>query len=277
MGFALRSIIDFSHREVAELFTRSFAGYFFDLEIDKGGLYRMMSQEGVDADCSRVVLRNDEPVGIALIARRGWTSRLAAMGIIKEARGQGIGRWFMPELLAEARERGERKMVLEVIEQNVPAVHLYQRSGFQIVRRLVGFHWSPTAGDLPENSIAPTEVDIYEVAQLVMQHGLPDLPWQLAADSLIRLGRPNRAYRLAEAYAIISNPEQDNVGLRSLLVLPASRGQGQARQLIHALAAHFAQKTWRVPIICPEELGGIYRRMGFQPESLSQLQMVARL
>ena len=90
----------------------------------------------MDADV--VLLAGDIPAGIALIARRGWTSRLAAMGISLEWRGRGAGTWFINGLLREASERGEREMVLEVIEQNEPAVALYTRSGFEIVRRLVG-------------------------------------------------------------------------------------------------------------------------------------------
>ena len=41
----------------------------------------MVRKDGIDLAISRVLFTDDEPVGIALIARRGWTSRLAAMGI----------------------------------------------------------------------------------------------------------------------------------------------------------------------------------------------------
>ncbi len=47
------------------------------------------------------------------------------MAIAPGARGQGIGLWCMDRLVDEARARGERSMVLEVIEQNDPAVRLY--------------------------------------------------------------------------------------------------------------------------------------------------------
>ncbi len=53
------------------------------------------------------------------------------MGIIKEFRGQGIGKMVLEKVIAEARKRGLIKIELEVFASNLPAVNLYKKFGFQ--------------------------------------------------------------------------------------------------------------------------------------------------
>jgi ribosomal protein S18 acetylase RimI-like enzyme len=213
-------------------------------------------------------------VGVALIARRGWTSRLAAMALVPEARGQGVGRWAMGQLLDQARARGERRMVLEVIESNEPAVRLYRHSGFCLLRRLAGYKAvSPNGAD----PIPVEEVDIREVARLVTAHGLPDLPWQVSGESLALMGPPNRAYRLGDAYAVISDPAAPQIVVRSVVVKPEGRGQGLAARLLHLLMDSHPDTRWIVPALCPEEMGGLFERVGFARSEISQLQMAIAL
>lgn len=108
-----------------------------------------------------------------MIARRGWASRLAAMGISDGLRGRGADTWFMEKLIREACERQEREMMLEVIEGNKPAIRLYQNYGFQTIRKLIGLIHKdaaqPETGDLQE-------MDLREMGHLISQHGLPDRP-----------------------------------------------------------------------------------------------------
>jgi ribosomal protein S18 acetylase RimI-like enzyme len=95
----------------------------------------MLRKDSVDLSASRVLVADEEPSGIALITRRGRTSRLAAMGISEGLRGRAAGTWLMEKLIREACERQDREMVLEVIEGNEPAVRLFQNYGFQTIRR----------------------------------------------------------------------------------------------------------------------------------------------
>jgi GNAT superfamily N-acetyltransferase len=53
-----------------------------------------------------------------------------AMGVVAEARGQGIGGALLDALLALAREQGFRALSLTVERQN-PARRLYERKGFR--------------------------------------------------------------------------------------------------------------------------------------------------
>ncbi len=230
----------------------------------------MVRKDGIDLICSRLLLVDDEPVGIALLAHRGWTSRLAAMGIAPEFRGRGAGSWFMEQLIREACEREEQEMILEVIEQNEPAVHVYKKSGFEIVRRLIGF----ILKDASEEEIHELqEMDLREVGRLISQYGLSDLPWQLSGESIAQLNPPARAYGKGGAYIVISNPEAKDIVIWSLFVEPTARGNELSVKMLKSIIAAYPGKTWHVPALLPEEFGKIYERADFVREQLSQWQM----
>ncbi|MBK9924913.1 MAG: GNAT family N-acetyltransferase [Anaerolineales bacterium] len=270
MNLDIRAASDYPMADLLYDLNLAFEGYLVPVRFSLQQFQTMLHRDSIDLPSSRILLANDRPVGIALIARRGWSSRLAAMGIAKEMRGQRAGTWFMEQLIQESLERGEREMTLEVIEQNTAAVRLYKNMGFRIVRRLVGLvheekHSQPR--------VKLQEIDPREMGQLVMQYGLPDLPWQLSGETVAVLHPPACAYKNENAYIAISNPCASDVVIHSLLVEPRARGKGLALDILtHVMAKHPGRK-WHVPAICPEEFGGMFERAGFQREAISQWQM----
>lgn len=270
MNYQLKPASEYPISDLVDILNRGFEGYFVPITFHIDAFLNMLRKDGTDLTSSRVLLADERPAGIALIARRGWTSRLAAMGIAKEYRGAGAGSWFMQSLVEEARQRGDHEMVLEVIEQNVSAVRLYQKYGFEIIRRLIGLirrdAVEPKKSDLEE-------LDIRKAGALLSSLGLPDLPWQLAGESITTMSPPARAYCKGPAYTVISNPEAKDVVIWSLLVEPSSRGNGLGVDMIKSVIAQHPDKTWHVPALLPEELGKVYERAGFVREELSQWQM----
>jgi N-acetylglutamate synthase-like GNAT family acetyltransferase len=108
-------------------------------------------------------------------------------------------------------------------------------------------------------------------------YGLPDLPWQISGESLAQAGPPGKAYQMGSAYAAISDPERSHVAIRTIVVESEARQQGQATQLLRAVMAQYPGKTWIVPALCPAEIGGVFEKVGFEREDLSQLQMALEL
>ncbi len=192
------------------------------------------------------------------------------MGIVQNMRGQGTGSWFMEKLIQEARERNDHDLILEVIEQNEYAVKLYQKCGFQNVRRLIGL----IRRDADESAKKIMEqIDLREAGRLISRHGFTDLPWQLAGETIAHLNPPARAYRSGPALVVISNPNVEHVVIWSVLVEPQARGQHLSSDMLKAVIAHHPGKTWHIPAIYPEEFGGLFERVGFEKEELSQWQM----
>lgn len=264
----------YSLPDLVNLLNRGFEEYFIPIHFSQDMFSNMLRKDGIDLADSRVLVVDDQACGIALIARRRGlrASRVAAMGIAKETRGKGAGSWLMKQLTADASERGDREMALEVIEQNEPAVKLYRKYGFEPIRRLVGYiHTGRGTANIESSELY--RFDLGEMGGLISQYGLADLPWQLSAESVTQISPPPHAYCRGPAYIVISNPEAEHVVIWSLLVEPEARGNGLGtRMLQHAMAYHEG-KTWHVPAIVPEELGKVFERAGFEKEKLSQWQM----
>ncbi|HEX9388240.1 MAG TPA: GNAT family N-acetyltransferase [Anaerolineales bacterium] len=270
MDFDIASASNHPLPDLVKLLNRGFEGYFVPIQIEIVNFLNMIRKDGIDLTASRVLITDDQPVGIALLARRGWTSRIAAMGIAKEKRGMGAGSWFMKKLIEDARQRGEHEMSLEVIEQNEPAVKLYQKSGFQRVRRLIGLIRKDAN---EEKKSILQEIDLREMGRLISQHGLTDLPWQLSGASIAQMNPPARAYRKGQAYIAISNPDAEGVVIWSLLVEKEARGHGLGTSMLKSAIANHKRKTWHIPAIFPEEFESVFTKAGFEREELSQWQM----
>ena len=274
MDLDIRPASDYPLPELLHVLNLSFENYIVPINFNLIQFITMLRKDNIDLFSSRVLVAEGEPAGIALIARRGWTSRLAAMGIVKEQRGQRAGGWLMENIIQEARERHDRELHLEVIEQNEYAVRLYQRCGFESMRRLVGMvrpHASEATGYPLE------ELDLREAGRLVSQFGLPDLPWQLSGETLALLTPPARAYHFDQAYAVISSPEADHVVVWSVLVAPQARGSYRGLKMLKAVMAQHPGKTWHIPAIFPQEFERLFERAGFEREEISQWQMGLKL
>ena len=273
-SFSFKPASEFSISQLADLLTRGFEGYFVPVHINDSALLNMLRRDSIDLYASRVLMKDDEPIGAGLIARRGWTSRLAAMGIVSSARNGGAGTWAMEHLVEEARARGDKEMLLEVIEQNTAGVKLYQKVGFKTIRRLVGYKLEePNVESVDELE----EIDIRDLARLITFHGLKDLPWQLSGVTIAHHTPPSRAFRLNDAYCLISDTGVVDVVIWSVLVKARSRGAGLSQVLMRAVFSRFPNKVWHVPAIFPEEMGVIFEGLGMQRETISQWQMSLKL
>lgn len=252
--------------------TRAFEGYFVPIRLDAHAFERRFRGEHLDPFASRVLFRDGAPAGALLVARRGWTSRIAGMGVAPELRGQGLGQRLLREAIAEARERGDHALLLEVIAQNTPAVRLYEGHGFRTLRRLVGYR---RQGGPPAAGEELTEIDPLAFARVVAREGEPDLPWMLSAETLASATLPARAFRLVDkAYALIADAAADPIGLTAIVVPRAVRRQGWGTRLLAALEARFPGRGWAVRAIAPEELAPeLFFRLGWERPELHQLEM----
>jgi GNAT superfamily N-acetyltransferase len=280
MNLEFPSMVDYGLEPATEVLARAFEDYFVRIPSTVGVLLNMARGDSVDLASSCVFVRGGMAVGGALIARRGWTCRLAGMAIVPEARRIGVGRAAVVHLLGEAKARGDRAMVLEVIEQNTAAVELYRACGFKEIRRLIGFG-GPPVPDLPTASNL-VEVDLREVAEAVTRHGLVDLPWQLSGETLAHLTPPGVAYRLDGTWIALSDPSQPVVTIHALVAArdksvgrdSVEPGYSREATLLRAvMAKHPRRQEWRLSALWPEELASMIAPVGLSRSPLTQWQM----
>src|SRR6185295_16197993 len=99
MKLELKPASDYPLSDLTYLLNLSFEDYLVPVTFNLIQFLTMLRKDSVDLSASRVLIADDQPSGLALIARRGWTSRLAAMGIVKAMRGNGAGSWLMDKLI----------------------------------------------------------------------------------------------------------------------------------------------------------------------------------
>jgi ribosomal protein S18 acetylase RimI-like enzyme len=264
----LRSLLEFNAIQVASILNDCFEGYLMPVQFTAQAVNSRFRAEHLDAAASFVYLKNDLPQGIILVARRGKTSRVAAMGVTIIARGQGLGRLMLSEALDAARDRGDTSMKLEVFEQNPRTLGLYQSLGFEITRRLVGYQRPAMAGQLEDL----VEIDALEFSRVAALEGEPDLPWQLMPENFA--GQSARAFQLEDkAFALVS-VSGSSFYLFAIVVRRAFRRQGYGRRLLGGLTHFFDGKECRIVQVVPENLAsGFCSSLGFKVLDLTQFEM----
>ncbi|MEM9595129.1 MAG: N-acetyltransferase [Acidobacteriota bacterium] len=277
MQATLRPALDFDLATLADLFSRGFEGYFVPIAETPEGLAARLRYDSLDLALSRVALVDGRPGGILFTAVRGWRCRIAAMGVVAEARRRGVGRRLMEGAIDACRGAGMRRMVLEVIEQNGPAVGLYRSLGFEVERRLVGYELpTPGPGVSPGEGGGPPleEIDPWEVGRRITQDGDEGLPWQLTADTLGTRGLDLAAFRFDEAFALVHDRGDGAVVLEALVVSKGLRRGGLGSRMVHALGERYPGRPWRIPGRVPEDLApSFFAGLGFRPLPISQWEM----
>ncbi|XWX01812.1 hypothetical protein V2A60_009841 [Cordyceps javanica] len=302
----IRSGSDFTVEQIAACSNEAFADYFghpivwTPEELDGYMPSHCISKERSLVACPE---GSDTPVGFALMAYRDdlpGHARLAGMGVVPGWAGKGVGSRLIAAMVDAARADGTETIWLEVITKNAPAIKLYSRNGFEVVRPLAG--WTrdaddPAAAGGEGRQAAPErekerkqeqeqeqrgrqqpeleECTPDEVLRLMKRHGAAaDLPWQLWHQFALS-ARPQscRGFRLGAAHCAISDPEDDSkdtVNLLGAAVEPEARGKGDATALLRAVMARYPGKKWKAPATIPLEYGEtIAKRLGFTMETIS--------
>lgn len=152
----------FSYAELAALFTRGYEGYFVPMQFDEQTLRYMVDTWDIDLSRSRVA----PDAGLANLAIRGDRSWIGGIAVVPAQRRNGIGRALMEAVL----ELAPSTVLLEVIEENEPAIKLYEALGFEKTRVLQVWR------------VEAPLVEAERVAQSTL--GQADLPWQREDASL---------------------------------------------------------------------------------------------
>ncbi|MDD5264695.1 MAG: GNAT family N-acetyltransferase, partial [Candidatus Bipolaricaulis sp.] len=102
-----------------------------------------MRKNAVDYDLSVGAYEDGRMVGFTLIGVDMWGDRRVAYdagtGIVPAYRGRGLARRMFERALPALAERGVEEFVLEVLQENAPAIQAYRKAGFETSRELRSF------------------------------------------------------------------------------------------------------------------------------------------
>lgn len=244
--------------------------------MDAAGLARFLCAQGADLCYSRFARNAAGLCGFGYITRTGNMSRLAGMGVVGAARRTGVARTLLLQLLEEAKGRGDRAMILEVIEQNPSARALYLRASFRELNQLSG--WRRAAGTNPgEPAATVQEISPTAASQLPGALEFPELPWAISRHAAAKLAA-GRAYFSGRALVILDDSGSEPGPLRVCLLSSCHSGEmdwsGMREALAGVLKLHSDREFIASPVF-PEIFGEkIFAPLGFLRQSaISQFLM----
>jgi ribosomal protein S18 acetylase RimI-like enzyme len=120
---------------LTQLFNAGFSGYRFPMHLTEEAFRDHLALYDIDLDSSQVVV-DDGPVAFALVGRREDTGWIGGIGTTPSRRRSGLGEKALVGAIEAAAHRGCSEIFLEVLDTNEPAIQLYEKLGFGLVRDL---------------------------------------------------------------------------------------------------------------------------------------------
>lgn len=140
--------------ELKEVFNLSFANYFVPLQLTEEQLSKKLKNDGISLEFSVGAFHEDKLVGFIFngidlyegskMAYNGGT------GVIPQFRGQKLPVKMYEYIIPKLKKEGVKSCILEVIDENIPAIKSYEKVGFQKVRELISFKGFPEVQDKPK-------------------------------------------------------------------------------------------------------------------------------
>jgi ribosomal protein S18 acetylase RimI-like enzyme len=228
----VRPLTGVPFEQIFEAFSLGFSDYVVPFQPSIETLQEMLTRRGFVASLSVGAFDGDRLVGITLNGVDGNRAYDSGTAVIPTHRRRGLSSRMMQmsfSLLAS------RTYVLEVLQQNTPAVALYESLGFQHTRPFQV--WSFTAE-------APTRTPELANADLDLIRSWCDVEpsWQNDVPSLRRARESHVVLGSLDAAAVLFPHKGD---LPLLAVAPHARRQGLGRALLNAAATR-ADKPLRI-------------------------------
>ena len=186
-SFDLIPASTFTYEELTEAYNHTRIDYIVPMPMNAAKLREYVETYDVDMDASAVAIDGNEILGLGLLGvrkKRAWITRL---GVIRNNRRRGTGRGLVEHLIEQAREREATYVILEVIENNVPAYELFAQQGFKETRDLLVLRRPPRELEAdPTLEITPLDgKDVFDL--LKQRRSKPS--WLDEYESLVNAGQ----------------------------------------------------------------------------------------
>lgn len=211
-----------SHAALAALFTAGYEGYLMPVAIDEATFSFMARTWDYDLAGSLVTTVAGADAGLCMLGVRGEDAWIGGVGVVAAHRGQGIGEQLMRAVQEQARTRGVKRLWLEVLTQNEPALRLYEKLGYRHVRDLEV--WS-----LDKKLVLQAHNVLPVAVADAVGRSADRLPWQRADQSVLKI-----ADAQAIACADGSLVYRTAGGIVSVLQV-AAKDEGAIHQLLESL------------------------------------------
>ena len=159
--------------QLIDVFNEAFKSYFVPVKLTLDAFEQKRLAEQLDTELSIGAFHHEELVGFMLHGIRNVQGALHAYnggtGVLPKYQGRGLAKKMYVHQLQLLASRKVKRVQLEVIIENEPAIRAYQRSGFTIARTLNCYKG--------HNKDIPLKPGNWEGINIEL---LNDIPWQEA-------------------------------------------------------------------------------------------------
>lgn len=167
--------------QIHKTFHEAFADYAVDVSYMTEEVIRNRAiKNGIDFDFSVGAFDGEKMEGFTLVGVDLWQDEPSAFdimtGIAKPWRGKGIAREMFEFCLPKVKAEGVQNFVLEVLQENEPAIKAYSRSGFEIVRAFNCYQ--ADLADIKFVSNFVREISIRSLDKTQLKHAADFMDWR---------------------------------------------------------------------------------------------------
>ena len=255
----------FSYEELTDAYNHTRVDYLVPMPMNVKKLREYVENYDVDMDASAVAIDGNEVLGLAMLGvreQRAWITRL---GVIQRNRRHGTGQMLVSHLIERARQKEADYIIIEVIQDNMPAHNLFKKNGFEYTRDLLVLRRPPGPPRIPAPRAEIKAMGYKGAVELLNQRtSIPS--WIDETESLLNAGKLEAFYAMladgSEGWLVYQN----TIFQLGRLVIETIKGNPQnvARALLHHLhTEHVAQdtKTENLPVDDPH--WPVFKEMGY--------------
>jgi len=129
LEIALVPADQFTYAQLTDFYNQTRVDYLVPMPMNERKLREYCRVYDLDLAQSSVAMLGNEALGLIMMGVRGDTTWVTRLGVVPNGRKKGVGRKLMEELIHNSRQIGAKRIMLDVIKNNVPAQRLFLSLG----------------------------------------------------------------------------------------------------------------------------------------------------
>lgn len=194
----IKNLSSIPFEKVVDCFLQAFKNYFVSLPDDVDYWRNRFAAVKVDWALSFGMFDGDKLVGYIINGIGDHNGKLTAYntgtGVLEEYRGRQIVDQLYDHAFPVFKKRGIQKCLLEVICENSRAIKVYERTGFEVLRKLCSYSGTISSKD---SSIFVEKVDYRKILDLNL-YNPAYYSWEGSAETILNLGDRVETYFFGE-------------------------------------------------------------------------------
>ena len=173
----------FTIDELTAIYNQTRVDYLVPMPMNSARLVEYINSYDVNLDHSFVAVEEENLRGVAMLGVRSDRTWITRLGVIPSTRRGGVGEALMQSLLEQSLLLGIDFTMLEVIKNNTPAHHLFQKLGFYEVGELLILRRAPSKKMVEPVIADARRLERYEALDLI-GYDRGTQPWTNQSESM---------------------------------------------------------------------------------------------